>query len=129
MTSPEQAAEDRRRESDRAAYEDLSDALLRDPRVQPGRILSTEALTVHGQVFAFLSRGGLVVKVPRDVAVARLAEGASAAMVAGGRPLREWIVTGAERVGDWEQLMSEALDYVATLPPRPRRTRRPTARR
>lgn len=103
-------------------YDELAAQLLRRPGVSLGRILSSEALTVHGRVFAFLGRaGGLVVKAPPELVRARLAEGSSDQMTVGHRRMREWLVTEPARAQDWSQLMEDALTYVGSLPPSSRR--------
>jgi hypothetical protein len=110
----------------RELYEDLAELQLRDPAVVPGRILSTEALTVRGKVFAFLSKGRLVVKVPAARAAARRDSGRSEALGVGARPMREWISTPPDAgTADWSQLLDEAKAYVASLPPTKPRRRRP----
>lgn len=104
------------------AYDEAAAELLRRPGVSLGRILSSEALTVHGSVFAFIARSGaLVVKAPPDTVRARLDAGTSQQMAVGGRRMREWLVTGPDRLDEWAQLMDVALAYVGSLPPSSRR--------
>lgn len=104
-----------------ALYDELAATLLARPGVTPGRILSAEALTIGGKVFAFLTRNRLVVKVP-EVRVAELiAAGTAAHLAMPGRVMREWIevpvgATSEATRRTWRALMDEAADYVAAVP-------------
>lgn len=98
----------------------LAQEHLADPDVTTGRMLKAEGLKVHGKVFAFLTDGGLVVKVPAAQA-AELVDGGRAVRVetVPGRVMREWVrvpvPSAAEGDAPWRALMSDARTYVAAL--------------
>jgi hypothetical protein len=78
-----------------------------------GRTFGSSALKVNNRIFAMLSGGMLVVKLPRDRVAALIAAGDGAPFDAGkGTPMKEWLAVGAEGHGRWEALSREALDFV-----------------
>jgi hypothetical protein len=78
-----------------------------------GRGFGSDALRVGGAIFAMLSRGCLVVKVPRDRVVELIAAGRGRPFDAGkGRPMKEWIaLEGADDL-TWLSLAEEAFSFV-----------------
>jgi hypothetical protein len=94
----------------------LVDRLTGEPGVtppRPGGKFGSSALKVDNRIFAMLSGGRLVVKLPRARVAALVATGDGAAFDAGkGRPMKEWVALDTARHGSWEQLCREALDFV-----------------
>lgn len=89
------------------------------PQDGPRRFGST-ALKVDGSIFAMLTGGRLVVKLPRDRVDALVAAGTGRQFDGGkGRPMREWMAVATEDDDERLALAREALDFVG---PRPRRT-------
>ena len=72
------------------------------------------ALTVDGRIFAMVSDGSIVLKLPGEGVAGLLATGEGKAFDAGkGRPMKEWVAlrdTSAERT---LSLAREARDFVA----------------
>ena len=97
----------------------LTDALTGAPGVAPPgasgkRGFGSAALTVDGSIFAMVTRGSLVLKLPRERVDALVAEGGGAPFDAGrGRTMREWVVLGDDAGADLP-LAREALEFVRT---------------
>jgi len=74
---------------------------------------SSSALKINSKIFAMLSGGRLVVKLPHDRVEARIAVGDGASFDAGiGRTMKEWLAVDPERGSEWEALSREALEFV-----------------
>jgi hypothetical protein len=77
-----------------------------------GRGFGGSALKVGGSIFAMLTRGRLVVKLPRTRVAELVASGAGEPFDAGkGTPMKEWLVVAED--GDWQALAEEALAFVS----------------
>ena len=83
---------------------------------EPGRHgFGSSALKVHGSIFAMVSGGRLVVKLPRDRVSALIGTGAGAPFDAGkGRAMKEWLTVMADDQESWLTLAREALDFVGS---------------
>jgi hypothetical protein len=94
-----------------------------EPGVQPptgtgGRLFGAATLMVRGSIFAMLSHGALVVKLPALRVAELIADGAGGPFTAGKeRPMREWLTVAAD--ADWEGLAREALTFVGARARRP----------
>jgi hypothetical protein len=74
-------------------------------------------LQVNGRIFAMVSDGRLVLKLPSRRVQALLDEGHGIAFDAGkGRPMKEWIAVNGDADGPWTELAREALVFVAGRP-------------
>jgi len=83
---------------------------------EPGRRgFGSSALKVNGSIFAMISDGKLVLKLPRDRVDTLIGTGAGTPFDAGkGQPMKEWLtVTGDDEVS-WLALAREALDFVGS---------------
>ncbi|MDQ6616117.1 MAG: TfoX/Sxy family protein [Actinomycetota bacterium] len=83
---------------------------------EPGRRgFGSSALKVNGCIFAMLTRGQLVVKLPRDRVDRLIGSGTGAAFDAGkGRPMQEWVTVVADDEETWEAVAREALAFVGS---------------
>jgi len=96
--------------------EKLVEAFSGEPGVSPpddagGRRFGSTALKVDGSIFAMLTRGDVVVKLPADRVAALVTEGTCAPFDSGrGRPMREWAVV-VDPAAD-HGLAREALAFV-----------------
>jgi hypothetical protein len=80
-----------------------------------GKKFGSSALKVNNKIFAMLSGGRLVVKLPQDRVEALIAVGAGAPFDAGkGKPMKEWLAVDTEGHGRWGALSREALEFVRT---------------
>ena len=89
-----------------------------------GRGFGTGALQVDGRIFAMVSAGRLVVKLPRERVDELVASGDGAPFDAGkGRPMKEWVALSVRIERRWLSLATEARAFVAgsTKPTRRRR--------
>jgi TfoX/Sxy family transcriptional regulator of competence genes len=89
----------------------ISSRLLREPDVDAGKVFASPGLRVSGKIFAMLSRGSLVVKLPAERCAELVAAGARP-FESGGRRMREWVTIAEERHADWPALAVEALGFV-----------------
>ena len=80
---------------------------------------SAQELRVDGQIFAMLSRGRFVLKLPAPRVRALTAAGQGQPFATGhGRPMREWLVVDPDAAIDWLNLAGEALVFVRGNGPR-----------
>lgn len=95
----------------------LAKMLARDPGVtlpesSGRRRFGSEALKFNGAIFAMLTGGQLVVKLPRDRVDALVANGTGLPFDAGkGRPMKEWVAVAVEGGEQWAALAQDALDF------------------
>ncbi len=83
------------------------------PRNGASRRFGSTALTVSGSIFAMLTRGQLVVKLPAGRVADLVGAGTGRPFDGGkGRPLREWVVVAGDDPKEWYELAREALLFV-----------------
>jgi hypothetical protein len=97
------------------AFEKLAAKISKDPRVDPpetakGKGFGSKGLKVKRKMFAFESRGRLVVKLPADRVTALEKAGEGARFDPGhGRLMKEWLAVEDQKL--WSRLAVEALKY------------------
>jgi hypothetical protein len=73
----------------------------------------SSALRVDGRIFAMVSRGHLVLKLPLGRVAELTDSGRGHPYDAGtGRPMKEWVSLDPERQDRWLDLATEALEFV-----------------
>jgi hypothetical protein len=83
------------------------------PAPAGGRKFGSSSLKINNKIFAMLSGGRLVVKLPPDRVRALIATGEGAPFDAGkGKPMKEWLAVEPDRYSEWEALSREALEFV-----------------
>lgn len=93
--------------------------LAGDPRVsvpdaRGERGFGSSALKARGSIFAMLSHGRFVVKLPRERVAALVSGGKGAPFTAGkATPLKEWVTVESDEESTWLRLAREALQFVA----------------
>ncbi|MEW1820858.1 hypothetical protein AB0323_08720 [Arthrobacter sp. NPDC080031] len=102
--------------------EERFNALVDEFRASPGvsvpgepgqRGFGSNALKVDGSIFAMISGGRLVVKLPRQRVETLIGTGVGAPFDAGkGRAMREWLTVIADDEESWLALAHEAWDFV-----------------
>ncbi len=99
-------------------FAELAPRFLADPAVTEGTGFgSSPGLRVGTRIFAMLSRGELVVKLPRQRVEQLVMSGVGAYFDPGhGRRMREWVTISPRHGRDWEQLAGEALEFVRSAP-------------
>lgn len=95
----------------------LVDEFISEPSVSPpqrGNAFGASALKIHGKVFAMLSGGKLVLKLPRQRVDALVTARAGARFDPrrDGRLMKEWIVVDSTSDEEWLSLAQEALAFV-----------------
>src|SRR5438445_11380161 len=125
----------RRREPDESelAFAHLAEKLSKDPRVDPPEMarskgFGSKGLKVARKLFAFQSKGRLVLKLPSARVEALAASAAGQRFDPGhGRVMKEWIAIDLGSKPLWPRLAREALGFAAgaATPEAPRRRRTP----
>jgi hypothetical protein len=83
------------------------------PHESGRRGFGSSALKVNGSIFAMLTRGQLVVKLPRDRVSASIQDGIGSPFDAGnGTPMKEWLTVVSDDEDTWLALARESLDFV-----------------
>jgi TfoX/Sxy family transcriptional regulator of competence genes len=78
------------------------------------RGFGSDALQVDGRIFAMVTRGKLVLKLPSERVAALIDSGAGAPFDAGkGKPMREWVMLEHRSRSQALRLAEEALAFVA----------------
>jgi TfoX/Sxy family transcriptional regulator of competence genes len=98
-------------------FERLVPERLRDPQVKVGRMYGSNprGLTVNGKIFAFMSQGKLVVKMPAERVADLVASGVGQPFDAGkGKVMKEWMEMDAGASRRWRSLMVEAQKFVGS---------------
>jgi hypothetical protein len=84
---------------------------VQTPRAGGRKMFGATTLRVDGSIFAMLTHGSLVVKLPAARVQELIAAEAGGPFDAGkGKPMREWLTAAHE--ADWAGLAREALAYV-----------------
>lgn len=79
-----------------------------------GQGFGSGGLRYKGKIFAMMTRGRLVVKLPSARVDSLVASGDGAKFDGNkGRPMREWFMLDPESRLDWEALACEALVFVS----------------
>lgn len=77
------------------------------------RKFGSDALKVNGSIFAMVTAGRLVVKLPRERVDGLIAGGTGEPFGAGkARPMKEWVAVVDEDQDTWRALAEEALAFV-----------------
>lgn len=77
-----------------------------------GRGFGSSALRVNGRIFAMVSGGHLVLKLPAERVAALIAAGTGGTFDAGkGRPMKEWVSISPAKHRRWLALAIEALEF------------------
>ncbi|HLZ69587.1 MAG TPA: hypothetical protein VKV26_06700 [Dehalococcoidia bacterium] len=94
------------------AFAPVIDAFAGDGQVLLGKIFVSTGLQVNGRFFAFVRKGAMVVKLPRERVRALIESGAGEPFDRGkGTPLPEWAVIPPGRA-DWVAIAREARRFV-----------------
>ena len=88
-------------------------AFARDRQVKCGRMFSSNSvLNVNRKIFAMLTKGNLVVKLPKARVDGMVSRGQGTHFDPGhGRMMKEWVVVSPGKM-DWIELAREARRYV-----------------
>lgn len=97
-------------------FDKLTTRFLTEPDVSEGRMFGSPGLKIGTKIFAMLVKGELVVKLPRGRVDQLVASGDGTPFDPGhGRLMKEWVTSPPSNSRDWEQLTSEALEFVRSL--------------
>src|SRR3954463_555390 len=111
-------------EDSEAEFSRLATAVSKDPRVDPpevarGKGFGTKGLKVARKMFAFHSKGRLVLKLSADRVHALVSDGKGEHFDPGHLHLmKEWVAFGYAERRLWPKLVKEALEFAAGRAPR-----------
>jgi TfoX/Sxy family transcriptional regulator of competence genes len=117
----------RRPEDPEALFAELlarfsADSAVTPPAVEKGGRFGASGLKVEGRIFAMLSKGELVVKLPRERVDQLIASGTGSRFDPGhGRLMKEWVTIAPRHGPSWAELAEEARQFVGGRPA-PKRT-------
>jgi hypothetical protein len=82
------------------------------PSAGPPRF-GASALRLHGRIFAMVTRGQLVLKLPATRVADLIRAGDGVPFDAGkGRPMKEWVALAPTHQDQWLGLATEAMEFV-----------------
>jgi hypothetical protein len=82
----------------------------------PKRAFGSDALKVSGKIFAVLTKGRLLLKLPSERVDTLVTENLADRFSTGaGRPMKEWVTIAPSNAALWMQLSDEARRYVSSL--------------
>jgi len=96
-----------------AGFESVAAEFEGDSSVKRGRMFSSESvLSVNGKIFAMLTKGKFVVKLPRERVDQLVSQKDGVNWGPGtGRVMKEWIAIKSGK-GSWVKLAKEAYEFV-----------------
>lgn len=106
-------------EESEAEFARLAEAVSRDPRVDGPEVarakgFGSKGLKVARKMFAFHSKGRLVVKLPADRVHALISDGKGEHFDPGhGHVMKEWVALGYAERALWPKVAKEALEFAA----------------
>lgn len=98
-------------------FEDLIKVFVGDSKVSRSKMFGSPGLKIRGKVFAFLMKGQLILKLPKervDELVAAKAGDHFGHMFAPDdwRPMKEWVDLKQDSKKEWLTFAKEARDFV-----------------
>jgi hypothetical protein len=95
-------------------FEDVAASFLADPMVVRGTgFASSPGLRFGRKIFALLSHGELILKLPRARVNQLVETGTASRFDPGhGRLMKEWVAVPMRQWQDWKKLADEALEFV-----------------
>lgn len=103
--------------SPEARYAELCASYFSRGIVSPSETkgFGSSALVVDGRIFAMLTRGRLVVKLPKARVDALVGSGWGERFDANrGRPMKQWLMIDPAHEDDWPVLAQEAYGFIAS---------------
>jgi hypothetical protein len=100
------------------SYEEIVRILCEDQEVSSTvsggmkRFGASGELRAGGKMFAFSSKGRLIVKLPQLEVAAFIADGRGQHCVMGRRTMREWVVVGPEWESEWLSIAMKSKNFV-----------------
>jgi hypothetical protein len=77
------------------------------------RVPSPAPATSNGRIFAAITKGKLMLKLPAGRVDELVADGTGEPFIMRGRAMREWILVAPERASAWPPLVDEAYRFVS----------------
>lgn len=92
------------------SFSKVIDAFVVEPSVEASRMFGSDAIKVHGKVFAMHVKGCLVVKLSRPRAEELINASVASVFDPGhGRPMKQWVAIGPEH--EWVPFAREAFVF------------------
>lgn len=99
----------------------IRDHLGDDPSIAEKKMFGGVAYMLHGNMAVGVHKNGLMVRLDADDHEAALAEPGVSEFDLTGRPMRGWVVVGADAISDDSSLASwieRGVEYAGSLPPK-----------
>ena len=101
------------------SFAKITEELLGYPDVTPpsdGKKFGSSGLKIHGKIFAMLTSGKLVVKLPKSRVDALIASGDGEPFdpKKNGQVMKEWVSIEPTSIEEWLDLSKEAMEFVAS---------------
>ena len=98
-------------------FDDITKAFVSDSKVSQSKMFGSLGLKIGGKVFAFLIKGRLVLKLPKEkvdelVAIKKGEHFGHMFAPDNWRPMKEWVALEPTSEKDWFKLAREAKDFV-----------------
>ena len=99
-------------------YDEIVRSLCEEQEVQVTvdggmkRFGASGELRANGKMFAFCSKGNLIVKLAQSRVASLVAEGQGRPCEMGRRTMREWVVIGPEWQSEWLSIAIESKNFV-----------------
>ena len=81
--------------------------------LRPQRGFGSDALTTDGRIFAAVTKGKLLLKLPEQRVTALIGEQTGEPFVMRGKAMRQWVLIPTAHVSAWPALADEAYRFVA----------------
>jgi hypothetical protein len=97
-------------------YLAIADELHYNPEISQSRKSLSSGLRIKSKIFAMLSKGQIVVKLPQTRVDELIERGEGERYESGGHPLREWVLIKPTTEEGWMGLVQEAQAFVDSQP-------------
>ena len=98
-------------------FDDVAKSFVSDPKISQSKMFGSPGLKINGKVFAFLMKGKLILKLPKEEVDELIAANGGKPfghMFAPGnfRPMKEWVEVLSDDEKVWLKLAMKARDFV-----------------
>ncbi|MDN5200900.1 hypothetical protein QQ008_05995 [Fulvivirgaceae bacterium BMA10] len=105
---------------------EIAQYLSGEQEVTPGKMFGWECLKVNGNVFLTITPEGPVFKLDQTAIAETLRMSGAAQFdpMKNGTVMKEWVLVNDANEAQWKELSRRAMLFVATLPPKTKKTKK-----
>ncbi len=101
-------------------FEDVINFFASDSKVSQAKMFGSPGLKIRGKIFAFLTKGQLILKLPKErvdgLVAAKTGDHFGHVFAPDDwRPMKEWVALKPTSEKEWLTLAQEAKDFVISL--------------